>query len=63
MVVSLNAYAKPATRAWLDNKTLYVEYGGQKQMVDMEIPITIIEGLRLEQDIENKMVINIGVLK
>ncbi len=36
-LVSVNAAAQGNTRAWLDNKTLYVDYDGQKQMVDMEV--------------------------
>lgn len=36
-LASFSAAAQGDTRAWLDNKVLYVEYGGQKQMVDMEV--------------------------
>lgn len=36
------ALAKPLTRAWLDKNVLYVEYGGRKQMVDMEVHEAVI---------------------
>jgi len=37
LVPSITASAATGTQAWLDNNTLYVQYGDQKQMVDMEV--------------------------
>ena len=37
LLPSITASASTGTQAWLDNNTLYVQYGDQKQMVDMEV--------------------------
>lgn len=42
ILLGVCSIAAPATRAWIDKKVLYVEYGGRKQMVDMEVHEAVI---------------------